>query len=79
MGTITIFVDDDVETSFRRIAGKMYSQKKGYLGDAITEAMKKWLDEQGQQRIAREELSRLRKGWNLGKILYKTRDELHER
>ena len=45
MTVITINVDDEVEAEFRKKSAEIYGFKKGYLGDAITEAMKKWLEE----------------------------------
>lgn len=45
MGTITINIDNDVEKQFRELAQKIYSKKKGYLGNAVTSLMKKWIDE----------------------------------
>lgn len=79
MTTLTINVDTETEQQFRKTAEKEYKGKKGYLGDAISEAMKKWLEERRQQKIAAEALADLRKGWKFGKILYKTREELHAR
>ena len=40
MGIITVSVDDKVEKEFRKIAMEEYKGRKGFLGDAITEAMK---------------------------------------
>lgn len=40
--TITVSVKRDVEERFRRLAGATYGKHKGYLGKAVTEAMKEW-------------------------------------
>lgn len=79
MGTITISVDDEVEASFRKVAGRVYGEKKGYLGNAITRAMDDWLHRMEEQKIAKRQMELLRKGLNVGRILYKNRDELHDR
>ena len=79
MGTITISVDDKTEQAFRKMAGAIYGTGKGHLGKALTEAIQEWVHERQQKKIAERELKRLEKGYNMGKILYKTRDELWER
>ena len=78
MTTLTINVADDVEKQFRKHAAALYNGKKGFLGDAITEAMRNWLKEHTQQELAKQGLTLLKKGFPLGKILYKKRDELHD-
>ncbi len=39
---ITVSVQEDVEERFRKLASVTYGKHKGYLGKAITEAMKEW-------------------------------------
>lgn len=79
MSTITISVEDDVETVFRSTASKEYGGKKGFLGDAITEAMRDWLSKREQNKIAEKEIARMRKGYQMGGFRFKNRGELHER
>ncbi len=79
MATMTISVTNEVEKKFRAIASKIYSRKKGYLGKAVTEAMHKWIEEKRQEEIAREELKVLEKGYEMGKLRIKTREEIYER
>lgn len=79
MATITISVDDEVEKKFRKAAEAAYKQKKGRLGKAMTEAMKQWLHQQKQQEITKRQLKLLEKGFKLGEIKYRKREELHER
>jgi hypothetical protein len=79
MGTITINVNDDIEKRFRLVARKVYPEKKGYLGKAVTSAMQKWIDEIMQKRIADNELKLLEKGFKMGKFKFKSRAELYER
>jgi len=78
MGTITVSIDDEVERKFRKIAGKIYHKKKGYLGRTVTEAMRQWVYEQKQKKITERQLKLLGK-FNLGKKLYKSREDLYER
>ncbi len=79
MGTITISVANEVEKKFRALAGKIYLKKKGYLGKAVTEAMQKWIEEKRQEEIAKEELKVLERGYEMGKLRIKSRDEIYER
>ncbi len=79
MGTITINIDNDVEKQFRALAQKIYSKKKGYLGNAMTSAMQKWIDEVTQKQISEREITLLEKGFNMGELNFKSREELHER
>jgi len=80
MGTITVNIKDEVEKEFRAVASIAHrDDETGYLERAVTEAMQRWIEEKRQEKIAKRELKLLKKGFNFGKKLYKTRDELHER
>ncbi len=79
MTTITVNVDTETEQEFRKIAKKTYKGKKGFLGGAITEAMKKWVNEKTQREIAQKAIEDMRKGHKFGKILYTKREELYDR
>ena len=79
MGTMTINVDNEVEQQCRAIAQKIYSKKKGYLGNAVTSAMKKWIDEMKQKQISERELKLLENGFDMGKFKFRSREELYER
>lgn len=79
MGTMTISIDNDVEQQFRALAQKIYSKKKGYLGNAVTSAMKKWIDEMTQKQISERELKLLENGFEMGEFKFKSREELYER
>jgi len=79
MGTITINIDNDVEKQFRALAQKIYSKKKGYLGNAVTSAMQIWIDEVTQKQISEREITLLENGFDMGELKFKSREELHER
>ena len=79
MGIITVSVDDEVEKEFRKIAMEEYKGRKGFLGDAITEAMKEWVREKEERELAEREIAILKKGFNLGRLTYKKREELYAR
>ena len=77
MGTITVNVNDDVEKKFRKAASTKYGTRKGYLGEAITEAMKTWI--RSESNNVKRAFELLEKGHNSGGLTYKSREELHER
>lgn len=79
MGTFTVNIKDEVEKEFKAVASIVHGGEKGYLEKAVVDAMQRWIEEKRQEKIAERELKLLEKGFNFGKKLYKTRDELHER
>ena len=79
MGTITVNVKDDVEKEFRETVRSVHGNKKGDLGKALTEAMRKWVYEKKQEKIAQEALKLLEQKFDFGRRLYKDRSELYER
>jgi hypothetical protein len=79
MGTITISVDDDTERTFREVAGRKLGKKKGYLGQATTEAMRLWIRQMTQEEIARDALHLLETSVDYGEWRYRGRQELYDR
>ena len=80
MGTMTVSVDDEVEKEFRRLVEEYKGNKKGDLGKAITEAMKKWAEEKRQKEIAERIRERMSKGlYRLPKNWKFKRDEIYDR
>lgn len=76
--TITVNVEKEVEEKFRKIASATYGKKKGYLGKALTEAMREWEKKNASKKKERF-FELLEKGIDMGGINYKKREELHER
>ncbi len=66
MAVITVSVDDEVYERFRKFAAGHYNGKKGFLGDAITAAMSKTLNENDSEAARQRLRERARKGYNLG-------------
>ena len=79
MGTITICIDDEIERQFRQVARETLGEKKGYLGKATAEAIENWVQDKEQDAIAQEALRLMSEDWYLGKRLYKTRQDIHDR
>jgi hypothetical protein len=79
MGTITVNVKDEIEEEFKAVASVTHGGEEGYVEKAVIDAMQSWIEEKRQEKIAERELKLLDTGFNFGKKLYKTRDELHER
>ncbi len=79
MGTITISVDDEVEKEFRKTV-ENEGGKKGDLGRAVTEAMKKWSDEKKMKDIVERQKMFMEKGlYRLPKNWKFNRDEVYDR
>jgi len=74
MGIITVTLDDEVEKKLRNFA-----KGKGALGKTLSQAAKNWLEEQEQDKIKQKFLSIIKKGYPMGKIQYKKREELYDR
>jgi hypothetical protein len=79
MATITINVADNLDKDFRGVVEKNYGIGKGILGKAVSEALEKWIDETRQKDIAEKMIAVMEKGFDMGKITYKSKDELYER
>ena len=77
MGTMTVGVDDAVEERFRQTVKKNIGSGKGVLGKAVGEAMDKWVKEKEGEEIRKTALKRLAAGYLMGRLLFKSRDELH--
>ncbi len=79
MGTITINVNDEIERQFRKAVKETKGTGKGKLGEAVTEAINKWAEEKRQKEIAAELKALIEKGFDMGKLKIKSRDELYDR
>lgn len=75
--TITVNVEEDIESEFRRVAGRKYGKRKGYLGRAVTEALKEWA-KKGSSDLESQFLELLENGIKMKKWKF-NREELHER
>jgi hypothetical protein len=78
MGTITLSIDDETEQIFRRTAKKVIGERKGYLGEAATDAMKLWIHEKTQEAIAKDALELIRKTYRFGEKKYSSRKDLYD-
>jgi len=79
MGTITLSIDDETERRFRSTARKVIGERKGYLGEAATDAMKLWIHEKTQEAIAKDALELIRKTYRFGEMKYSSRKDLYDR
>jgi hypothetical protein len=75
--TITINVEEEVETEFRKQASKRYGNRKGYLGKAFTEAMREWT-KKSDVEIEAKALKLLKDGIKMKKWEF-NRADLYER
>ena len=76
--TITISIDSEGLKRLRELA-LVEKQKKGFLGKIISDATREYLKEKEQEEVRKSMLERLNKGYHLGKVLIKHRDELYDR
>ena len=79
MATITINVNDEVAKRFRDMVKHESGEGKGVIGKTVEEALELWIKEKEQQDIAQRQMALMKKGFKLGKILYKSRGELYDR
>lgn len=79
MTTITISVDDEVEKKFREAAKRVIGDRKGFLGRAVTEAMRLWMKEKSQAEIARAALELMETEYHFGERRYSGRKDLYDR
>lgn len=78
MATLTLSIDSRTEETFRKSAELKFGKRKGSLGKAASEAFEEWAKREMLGSEAKM-LEMLRTGFELGKIKWKSRDELHER
>lgn len=76
--TITVNVEEEVDEEFRKQASLRYGRRKGYLGKALTEAMKEWAKRKEAADLESQMLKLLHEGIRMKKWKF-DRDELHER
>ncbi len=62
MATITINIQDKVAQEFRKQVQQQMGEGKGILGKAVEAALKQWIHEQRQEKIAQEMKEITRKG-----------------
>ena len=79
MATITLSIDDETERRFRSTARKVIGERKGYLGEAATDAMKLWIHEKTQEAIAKDALELIGKTYHFGEKKYRYRKDLYDR
>ncbi len=75
--TMTVNVEEDVASEFRKQASLKFGKKKGYLGRAVTEAMEEWTRKRNES-LEKQFLELLETGIKMKKWKF-NRDELHER
>ena len=77
METITININEETANKFRGAVKENLGLKKGMLSKAISEALQKWTEEIEQKNINQRSLEKLKKGYNMGKKMYKKREDLY--
>ncbi len=62
MGTITVNVRDETEGNFRAAVKENLGEGKGKLGQALDEAMSKWLEGKENEALRQRAIERLKRG-----------------
>ena len=75
---VTISMDKETITKLRALA-LAQKIKKGFIGKVVTEAVKEYIKKQEQEEAREKLLKMLKKGYHMGKITIKHRDELYDR
>ena len=65
MTTITVEVDDEVYRNFIKLAAEAKNGKKGFLGEALTNAMKRYAEETKRKGAVVRLLAKIRTSYNL--------------
>ena len=78
MGTMTINVQDETIARFRTAVQAELGTGKGKLGKAVEDALRKWVEEREQQKIAQRQLALMERGFS-GKKWKFNREELYDR
>lgn len=79
MGNLTMSFEKEDEERIRRLAKEKYGGRKGSLSRVVNEGMSHLEEESRKERARQSLLRKLEKGFDMGKILYRNRAELHER
>ena len=75
--TITINVDEEIVRKLREMRTRE-KVGKGFLGRVVTEAVKEWVNRKEERTISKS-LELLEHGIDMGGIISKKREALHER
>jgi hypothetical protein len=76
--TITLNIAEYVDKEFRKIVIQKYGVKKGNLSRAVEDAFKLFIQNINSNNADIDLLTKINNGYNLGGLLYKNRDKLHE-
>lgn len=79
LGNITVSIGDRSEQKLREIAGRKYKSKKGSLAKVIEESLDLLHDDSARQRAMRRQFGLMEQGFDLGRILAKSRAGLYDR
>lgn len=79
MGHITISLEKNAEQMLRLLASEKYQNKKGALAKVITESLKLFSKTSRREKAIQRQIKWIDEGFELGKVLVKSRDELYDR
>lgn len=79
MAIMTISIQDKTAQELRQAVIARFGKKKGVLGEAIEEAIREWLEEEQQLKIAERQMKLMKKGIGTLNGWKFNREELYDR
>ena len=79
MGHITVSLEDEDERKLRAIASQKYKNKKGAMAKVISESIGLLEKESARARAMARQFRWMDKGFNLGGLTIKKREEFYDR
>ncbi len=78
MGHVTVSLEKEDEEKLRFLASKKYKNKKGALAKVLSESLELMSKSSKRQRAMERQFKWMDKGFKMGKILVKTREEIYD-
>ena len=79
MGNVTIALSDQDEAILRRLAKERFNGGKGSMAKAVADGLSRLEAESEREQARQRFLARLKKGYHLGGMTIKSRDEIYDR
>ena len=79
MGNITVSLEKETEQELRNLASSEYKNRKGALGKVISESIKLMAKKSARNRAMKRQFNWMNKGFKMGKIMIKKREDIYDR
>jgi hypothetical protein len=78
MGNVIFALDDDYEKLLRNLAKKKHGGKKGALSKVVSEALRRYNDEDEREVLIDQFFTKMQKGLSFEYKMYKHRSEIYD-